>query len=84
MTTNPGPQSGRFSDVDATRQAEPFVTFLEWIEGLPSVMELRKRSYELLDAHPVTPVILPATGAPAPQLYKLSRHGPCRTAQARQ
>jgi hypothetical protein len=46
MTTNPGPQSGRFSDVDATRQAEQFVTFLEWIEGLPQVMELRKRSYE--------------------------------------
>jgi ubiquinone/menaquinone biosynthesis C-methylase UbiE len=57
MTTNPGPQSGRFRDVGATRQAEPFVTFLEWIEGLPSVMELRKRSYELLDAHPGATVV---------------------------
>jgi ubiquinone/menaquinone biosynthesis C-methylase UbiE len=57
MTTNPGPQSGRFSDVDATRQAEQFVTFLEWIEGLPQVMELRKRSYELLEAHPGDTVV---------------------------
>src|SRR5690349_9814190 len=57
MTTNPGPQIGRLSDVDATRQAEQFVAFLEWIEGLPAVMGLRKRSYELLDAHPGDTVV---------------------------
>jgi ubiquinone/menaquinone biosynthesis C-methylase UbiE len=52
MAMNTNPHIGRFSDIDATNEAEQFVAFLEWIERFPQVMELRERFYELLDAHP--------------------------------
>lgn len=52
MGMNTGPQIGRFSDVDATKETEQFVAFLEWIERLPPAVELRERSYQLLDARP--------------------------------
>ena len=42
MNTNP--QIGRFSDVDATNEAEQFVAFLEQIERFPQAMELRELS----------------------------------------
>ncbi len=51
MAMNTNPQIGRFSDVDATNEAEQFVAFLERIERFPQAMELRERSYKLLDAH---------------------------------
>ncbi len=47
---NTSPQIGRFSNVDASKEAEQFVAFLERIERLPTAGELRERSYELLDA----------------------------------
>jgi ubiquinone/menaquinone biosynthesis C-methylase UbiE len=47
---NTSPQIGRFSNVDASKEAEQFVAFLERIERLPAAGELRERSYELLDA----------------------------------
>jgi ubiquinone/menaquinone biosynthesis C-methylase UbiE len=51
MAMNTNPQIGRFSDVDATNEAEQFVAFLERIERFPQAMELRERSYKLLDVH---------------------------------
>lgn len=51
MTDNKSPQIDRFNNVDATGEAERFIAFLEWVENLPPAIELRKRSYELLDAH---------------------------------
>ncbi len=51
MTTPLGPLIGRVSEVDATKQAEQFVAFLEWIERLPQTRGVRERSYDLLALH---------------------------------
>ena len=59
MAMNTNPQIGRFSDVDATNEAEQFVAFLERIERFPQTMELRERSYELLDAYEPWGVVTP-------------------------
>ncbi len=52
MTEINGTQMGRFNNVDATGEADSFITFLEWIENLSQSAGLRERSYSLLDAHP--------------------------------
>jgi ubiquinone/menaquinone biosynthesis C-methylase UbiE len=42
-------QIGRFSDVDATGQADRYIAILDSVERLPHVVATRERSYELLD-----------------------------------
>ena len=46
------PSLSRFGDVDASNEAERLVAWVDWIEGLPQVADLRKRSYELLGLAP--------------------------------
>lgn len=45
-----GPEIGNFSNVDATRQAEQLMTFVDTLENLPHAHEMRELSYQLLKA----------------------------------
>lgn len=49
MSGNTGPEIANFSDVDATNQAEKFIAFVDSIECFPQAVELRERSYQLLN-----------------------------------
>jgi ubiquinone/menaquinone biosynthesis C-methylase UbiE len=52
LGTTFGPQIGQFQNLDATRQVEQFIAFLDEIERLPQSIALRERSYELLQGQP--------------------------------
>jgi len=47
-----GPRLSSFGGVDASNDAERLIAWVDWIEGLPQVNDLRKRSYELLGLAP--------------------------------
>jgi len=52
MNETNGTQMGKFTDVDATGEADRFIAFLEWIENLPQSAALRELSYSLLNIQP--------------------------------
>jgi ubiquinone/menaquinone biosynthesis C-methylase UbiE len=52
LNSNAGPEIKNFSDIDATNQAEQFIAFVDKMERLPQAMELREKSYQLLNGRP--------------------------------
>ncbi len=56
-------QFGRFNDVDETKKADQFIQLLDWIENIPQNVQLRHRSYELLQPAPGLRVLDAGCGA---------------------